>query len=41
MKLIGRDGSPGCANFRQALASSHPGGNVHDSAAAVLAIRLG
>ena len=33
-EVCGRDGSPGCANFRQALASPHPGRKVHDPAAA-------
>jgi len=31
--MIGRGGSPGCANYRQALASPHPGRTIHDLAA--------
>ena len=33
ISMIGRGGSPGCANYRQALASPHPGRTIHDLAA--------
>jgi len=31
VEVVGRGASPGCANFRQALASPYPGRTFHDS----------
>jgi hypothetical protein len=35
ISVSGRGGSPGCANYRQALASPHPGRTTHDLAATI------